>query len=129
MLLHLARGLRRETYPLGITGAQATILNLIATSPGIGVRELAERESVSPPAMSGHVDRLEGAGLAARTRDEGDRRRVGLTVTAEGARVLRAVRRRRTAWLAERLGSVEPEELEAIDAALGPLARLLEVRP
>jgi DNA-binding MarR family transcriptional regulator len=84
---------------------------------------------MSPPAMSGYVDRLEPAGLVTRTRDEGDRRRVGLAVTEEGARVLRAVRRRRTAWLAERLGSLEPAELEAIDAAIGPLARLLELRP
>jgi DNA-binding MarR family transcriptional regulator len=128
VLLHLARDLRHETASFGISGAQAAILHLIRLNPGIGVRELAERERISAPAMSGYVDRLEAAGLADRTRDAHDGRRVGLTVTDEGARVLRAVRRRRTAWLADRLRSLEPAELEAVDGALEPLARLLEVR-
>ena len=37
-------------------------------NPGIGVRELAAREGMSPPAMSGYVDRLEAAGHVTRTR-------------------------------------------------------------
>ena len=40
--------------------------------------------------------------------------------------MLRAVRRRRTAWLASRLGRLSPAELEALEAALEPLERLLE---
>jgi DNA-binding MarR family transcriptional regulator len=126
VLLQLNRQLRRETYSLGITGGQATLLHLIHRNPDIGVRELAEREGISAPAMSGYVDRLEAAGLVTRTRSGEDRRRVGLTVTAEGLRVLRAVRRRRTAWLAAHLRGLEPDELDAIDAAIEPLARLLE---
>ena len=125
VLLQLNRQLRRETRSLGVTGGQATLLYLIQRNPGIGVRELAEREGISAPAMSGYVDRLEAAGLLTRTRSEEDRRRVGLTVTSEAARVLRAVRSRRTAWLAARLRGLDPEALEAIDAAIEPLARLL----
>jgi hypothetical protein len=37
------------------------------------------------------------------------------------------VRRRRTAWLAQRLGCLSAAELDALDAALAPLSRLLEV--
>jgi DNA-binding MarR family transcriptional regulator len=76
--------------------------------------------------MSGYVDRLEAGGLLTRTRSGADRRRVGLTVTADGFRVLRAVRRRRTAWLAAKLRQLDPDELAAIDDAVEPLARLLE---
>jgi DNA-binding MarR family transcriptional regulator len=126
VLLKLNRELRRETRSLGLTGGQATLLFLIQQNPGIGVRELAEREGMSAPGMSGYVDRLETAELVTRTRSGEDRRRVGLTVTPEAARILKAVRRRRTAWLAARLGDLEPEELEAIDAAIEPLLRLLE---
>jgi DNA-binding MarR family transcriptional regulator len=126
VLLQLNRQLRRETLPLGITGGQATLLHLIRTNPGTGVRELAEREGISAPAMSGYVDRLEAAGLVTRVRSGEDRRRVGLTATQEGLRILRAVRRRRTAWLAAHLRGLEAEELEAIDSATEPLARLLE---
>ncbi len=126
VLLHLNRHLRRELAGLGITGGQAALLHAIRTSPGIGVRELAAQEGISAPVLSGYVDRLEKAGLVRRTRSENDRRRVGLDVTAEGERVLRAARSRRTAWLAARLQRLTPEELAAVDAALEPLALLLE---
>jgi DNA-binding MarR family transcriptional regulator len=125
-LLHLNRRLRRELAPLGITGGQAALLWAIRSNPGIGLQELADLEGVSAPAMSAHVDRLEAAGLVARRRSERDRRRVELEVIDAGHRVLRSARRRRTAWLAERLRGLEPDELERIEAALPALERLLE---
>jgi DNA-binding MarR family transcriptional regulator len=77
--------------------------------------------------MSKHVDRLERAGLVRRAAGfGGDNRRVGLSLTSEGARVLRSVRSRRTAWLAARLQQLSEEELETLEGALEPLARLLE---
>jgi hypothetical protein len=36
------------------------------------------------------------------------------------------VKSRRTAWLAARLGSLDDEQLEALDAAVEPLTLLLE---
>jgi DNA-binding MarR family transcriptional regulator len=126
-LLRLNRELRRETASLGITGGQAALLYLISRSPGVGVRSLAAIEGISAAGMSGHVDRLEAAGLVRRVPSTDDRRRVGLELTDEGARMLRAVRRRRTAWLAQRLGRLDPSELEALERAVGPLSRLLEV--
>jgi DNA-binding MarR family transcriptional regulator len=66
VLLWLNRELRGELAPLGITGGQAAILHLLERSQGVGVRELALRENISPAGMSGHVDRLEAAGLVRR---------------------------------------------------------------
>jgi DNA-binding MarR family transcriptional regulator len=126
-LLRLNRELRRESASLGVTGGQATLLHLISRSPGVGVRSLAATEGISAAGMSGHVDRLEAAGLVRRVPSTNDRRRVGLELTEEGVRMLRAVRRRRTAWLAQRLGHLDPGELEALENAIGPLMRLLEV--
>jgi DNA-binding MarR family transcriptional regulator len=125
-LLHLNRRLRRELAPLGITGGQATLLWSIRSHPEIGVRELAELEGVSAPAMSAYVDRLQAAGLVGRRRATGDRRRVELELTEEGLRILRSARSRRTAWLAARLRRLEPEELERVEAALPALEKLLE---
>jgi DNA-binding MarR family transcriptional regulator len=124
-LLKLARELRRESHALGVTGGQVSLLIQIHKHRGIGVRDLAALERMSPAAMSGYVDRLERAGLARRTPNPDDRRRQGLSVTAEGERVLRSVKSRRTAWLAARLEHLSPEELEAVDAAVEPLMRLL----
>jgi DNA-binding MarR family transcriptional regulator len=129
VLLQLARRLRKELAPLGITAGQATLLWQVKRRPGIGVGELATLEGVSQPAMSGHVDRLEAAGLIERRRSSGDRRRVGLHLTEAGTRVLRSARRRRTAWLADGLAGLGPDELDAVERAIPHLARMLEERP
>ena len=125
VLLRVGRELRREARAVGISPEQVSLLVAIKYQPGIGVRELAVGERVSAPAMSKHVDRLERDGLVARTPSADDRRRVGLTLTDEGQRVLRRVRSRRTAWLATRLGGLSPAELAAVEAAVEPLSRLL----
>jgi DNA-binding MarR family transcriptional regulator len=125
VLLQLNRELRREVHPLGVTGGQVALLVQIRHRPGIGVRELAALERISPAGMSGHVKRLERAGLVERRPDAQDLRRQGLTLTPEGERVLRSVRSRRTAWLAARLRQLDPDELEAIERALEPLGKLL----
>jgi|SRR4051794_16475784 DNA-binding MarR family transcriptional regulator len=125
VLLQLGRELRREAREVGISPEQVALLVAIKYTPGIGVRELATRERVSAPAMSNHVDRLERDGLVQRTPSADDRRRVGLTLTDEGQRLLRKVRSRRTAWLATQLKGLTPEELTAIERAIEPLRRLL----
>ena len=125
VLLRISRLVRRESQELGVTAGQATLLSLIGAQPGISARELGDAERISAPGMSAHLERLEASGLIVRERGS-DRRRVGVTLTAEGARVLRSVRRKRTAWLAERLNELTAEEREAIEAAIAPLARLLE---
>jgi DNA-binding MarR family transcriptional regulator len=125
VLLQLNRQLRREIHSLGVTGGQVSLLVQIKYRPGIGIRELAALERMSVPGMSKFISRLEEAGLVQRAPVEGDQRRVGLTLTPPGQKVLRSVKSKRTAWLASRLRDLDPEELEAIDAAIEPLAHLL----
>src|SRR5213079_3464900 len=127
VLLKLNRELRREIHSVGVTGGQVSLLVQIKYNPGIGMRELAALERISVPGMSKFVARLEEAGLVERAPVAGDQRRVGLTLTAAGHKVLRSVKSKRTAWLAARLHQLDPEQLEAIDAAIEPLAHLLEL--
>ncbi|TML13333.1 MAG: MarR family transcriptional regulator [Actinobacteria bacterium] len=125
VLLKLNRQLRREIHSLGVTGGQVSLLVQIKQNPGIGMRELAALERISVPGMSKFVTRLEEAGLVQRAAVEGDQRRVGLSLTAAGHKVLRSVKSRRTAWLSARLRELDPDELDAIDAAIEPLMNLL----
>jgi DNA-binding MarR family transcriptional regulator len=125
VLLQLNRQLRREIHSLGVTGGQVSLLVQIKLRPGIGMRELAALERISVPGMSKFVSRLEEAGLVERAPVAGDLRRVGLTLTAAGHKVLRSVKSKRTAWLSARLRQLDPDALEAIDAAIEPLMELL----
>jgi DNA-binding MarR family transcriptional regulator len=129
VLLQLNRQLRRELAPLGITGGQAALLHAIRSNPGVGVRELAQREGISAAGMSTALTRLEAADLVRRTRGQVDRRRVGLELTEAGLRVLRSARSRRTAWLAARLTRLSADELAVIDAVIEPLSHLLDEDP
>ncbi|HEY6960971.1 MAG TPA: MarR family transcriptional regulator [Gaiellaceae bacterium] len=124
VLLRLARELRREIHSLGVTGGQVSLLTQIKHNPGITASELAERERVSAPGMSGHLVRLEAAKLIERTRAE-DRRRIGLFLTAEGDKVLKSVRKKRTAWLAGRLERLSQEERERVEGAIDALEKLI----
>ena len=126
VLLLLNRHLRREAHAEGITGGQAALLAQIRNHPQLGVRDLAAREGISAPSMTRYLDRLEKAGLVVRTRSPQDARRIRLALTPKGVRVLRSVRRRRTAWLAERLDGLAPSEQCAVADAIEPLTRLLE---
>jgi DNA-binding MarR family transcriptional regulator len=126
VLLKLNRELRREIHTLGVTGGQVSLLVQIKYRPGIGMRELAALERMSVPGMSKFIARLEQAGLVQRAAVAGDQRRVGLSLTPAGDKVLRSVKSKRTAWLAARLRQLDPEELEAVDAAIEPLMHLVE---
>ena len=91
------------------------------TRPGLSLRELAEAEGISAPSLSGHIDRLETAGLLRRVRSSDDRRRVGLELTPEGRAILKRVRARRTTWLADRLDRLSDDERERVEQALPAL--------
>src|SRR5260221_10631961 len=123
VLLRVGRELRREARAEGISPEQVGLLVAIKYAPGIGVRDLAARERISPPAMTKHVDRLERDGLVMRTPSADDKRRIGLTLTDDGQRTLRRVRSRRTARLPARPRRRRAGELAAGDAALEPLSR------
>ena len=56
-------------------------------------------------------------GLVRRAPHATDRRQVVLTVTPDGRDLVQRVRRRREAWLAQRLRELLPEEREVLRAA------------
>jgi DNA-binding MarR family transcriptional regulator len=101
----------------------------VRSRPGLSLRELAEEEGISAPSLSGHIDRLEAAGLLRRVRSSADRRRVGLELTPEGRAILKRVRARRTTWLAARLARLPEQERELVERALPALHALLEPGP
>src|ERR1700752_959900 len=91
-----------------------------AMTPG----ELAEYEKVQPPSMTRVIAVLEERNLVQREPHPTDRRQVILTVTAEGRALVNRVRRRREAWLTQRLQELTPEERATLRAAAPILEKL-----
>jgi len=87
--------------------------------------ELARLEAVSAPTMSRVLAALDGQGLVERAPDPGDARCTQIGLTPAGARMLTAVRRRRTALLARRLARLDGEQRTMLAVALPALEAML----
>jgi DNA-binding MarR family transcriptional regulator len=120
-----ARRLRQQSDP-GLSPTQAAALATIERAGPLTPSELARIERVQRPTISRVTARLRQAGLLERLPDELDGRGARLRVTPEGRRTLRALRNRKTAYLAERLERLDPEDRAVLARASGLLERLLE---
>ena len=72
-----------------MTCRQMAILALVSERPGLSNAPIANVLDISRPVVTRAVDRLETLGLMVRMQDDKDRRKVSLTVTAAGKRLLR----------------------------------------
>ena len=125
----LARRLRVERLGLGgtetvLSDIQLAALAALARHDSMTPGELAEHEKVQPPSMTRVLAVLEERGLVRREPHATDRRQVVLTVTEEGRDVVQRVRRRREAWLAQRLQELTPDERQILRAAAPILEKL-----
>jgi DNA-binding MarR family transcriptional regulator len=79
--------------------------------------ELAEIERVSAPSMKRTTNCLVEAGYVGRADDPSDGRQVILSLTAEGLKTLRRVRRHRDEWMLQRFEHLSVEELAVLVSA------------
>ncbi len=71
----------------GLRPADLEVLGVIEQHGPLTAGRLGEATGLSPAAVTGLIDRLEGAGVAERRRDAADRRRVLVAVSAGAAPV------------------------------------------
>ena len=120
-----ARRLRQQADP-ALSPTQAAALATIERAGPLTPSELAKIEHVQRPTISRVAARLAEAGLIERLPNELDGRGARLSATPEGRRTLRALRSRKTAYLAERLEGLDAEERAVLARASELLERLLE---
>ena len=125
----LARRLRVERLGLGgtetvLSDIQLAALAALERHDSMTPGELAEHEKVQPPSMTRVIAVLEERGLVRRAPHTTDRRQVVLTVTADGRDLVQRVRRRREAWLAQRLQELAPDERQILRAAAPILEKI-----
>lgn len=123
-VMRLSRRLRNERTDSTLTLSQLAALATLDRHGCLTPGELAVHERVQPPSMTRLVATLETAGLVTRTAHPTDGRQVLLAVSPAGTSMLRADRRRRDAWLAQRLRSLEPRDLAVLREAAAVLDRL-----
>jgi DNA-binding MarR family transcriptional regulator len=122
--MRLARRLRGERSDTSLTISQIAALSTLERTGPLTPSELAAAERVQPPSMTRIAASLEAAGLVTRTDHPSDGRQVLLAASPEGAAIVREDRRRRDAWLAQRLRDLPREDLEVLRRAAVVLERL-----
>src|ERR1700674_1325957 len=120
--IHLLRRVRKQDAATGEGPARLSALSVLVFAGPMTLGQLAAAEQVRPPTMTRIVTGLERGGLARRTADPMDARRVRICATARGVRLLQRGRKRRIEYLARHLEVLADKELRALKKA----AKILE---
>lgn len=123
-VMRLARRLRNEREDTSLTLTQLSTLGTLARIGPLTLGELAAAERIQPPSMTRIVTGLQERALVVREPDASDRRLVIVRLADEGKELVAADRRRRNAWLNQRLRELSPEEREVLRQAVPVLEKL-----
>lgn len=121
----LARKLRQEAEP-GITPSMLAALSSLDRQGALTMSDLCAVEQVQPPTMTRIVAALVEEGLVTREPDPDDGRVAWVKLTPGGRKLLERSRRRKEAYLARALRSLDEAELATLEAAAATLERITE---
>ena len=122
----LNRRLRLERHPENeeLSVGQLSVLGALFRDGPCSIGELAAQERVQPPSMTRTVSCLAEGGYVERGPHPTDGRQVVVSLSEKGEQTLAADRKRRDAWLAQRLRELAPEERAVLRQAAPIIERL-----
>jgi DNA-binding MarR family transcriptional regulator len=125
--LTLVRASRRLRQEVGteLSPSQTVALSTIERHGPMTPSELAARERIQRPTATRVLTRLAEAGLVERTPDPHDGRSSLVTATPAAKALLAELRTRKTAFLAERLDQLDPDDRAVLDRAADILEGML----
>jgi DNA-binding MarR family transcriptional regulator len=123
--IHLLRLVRPQDAATGIGPAQLSALSVLVFAGPLSLSDLARAEQVKAPTMSRIVDALQKGGLARRMTNQQDRRALLIHATPRGTKLLHEGRRRRVAFLADRLQNLGAGDLKQIEIAIQAIDKVL----
>ncbi|MEO8263382.1 MAG: MarR family transcriptional regulator [Pseudolysinimonas sp.] len=107
----------RDDFPTGdVTLTEYDVLFNLYRQPErrARIRDLTPQLLLSQPSVSRLIERLAGRGLVERLGDPSDARGTLVALTAQGVEVFRRVGAEHSAWIAERMSVLEPDELKRL---------------
>jgi DNA-binding MarR family transcriptional regulator len=125
VIARTARRLRQEAGG-GLTPSLNAALATVERHGPLTPSELADRERVQRPSITRVVAKLEAAELVGRTADPLDGRSSLIAVTPRGSALLKELRNRKDAFLAERLRRLPAEDRATLARAAELLEELLD---
>jgi DNA-binding MarR family transcriptional regulator len=120
--IHLLRHARKQDVLARVGPARLSALSVLVFGGPMALGQLAVAEQVKAPTMSRIVAGLKRSGLAKIETDAKDARRIRVTATAKGERLLQQARAKRVRLVAKTLSGLREPEMETLLRA----AELLE---
>jgi len=118
---------RQVEETCGVSGSQLWVLREVGAAPGIGVSVLAGKLSIHQSTCSQLVESLVTRGLVNKARLGDDQRRVGLTLTKAGTKILASAPGPAEGLLPTALAELSNQSLVTLSAHLDEL--IAELRP
>lgn len=104
--------------PIGLTALQYTALTVLERHPNLTSAQLARNSFVTSQSMADMVTALQDQGFIARHRDPSDRRRLVLSLTADGRKLLRRYRGKVSALEEEMLSALSSRQATELRRSL-----------
>jgi DNA-binding MarR family transcriptional regulator len=124
--IHLLRYGRKQDALSQEGPARLSALSVLVFGGGpMALGQLAAAEQVKPPTMSRIVMGLKASGLAKVQQDAGDARRIRVSATAKGKKLLEHARERRIQVLAEMLATANDQEARVLREAAEIIERAI----
>jgi DNA-binding MarR family transcriptional regulator len=114
----------RSRFGRDLSVPQVRAVLFLRREPESGLSRLADHLGISRPAASVLVTALVAQGLAMRSPDPAERRRIRLSLTAEGTTIAVEARTAARGWLSGALAELAPQDRSTLAAAIGILDRL-----
>ncbi|QUR68852.1 MarR family transcriptional regulator [Mycobacterium spongiae] len=128
-VLRLARQLRFRNPYAPVSLSQLSALATLATEGAMTPGALAIREHVRPPSMTRVIASLADLGFVDRVPHPVDGRQVLISVSESGAELIKAARRARQEWLAERLATLDGNQRDTLRNAADLILALVDESP
>jgi DNA-binding MarR family transcriptional regulator len=126
---HAAEVFAAHVKELGLTPSEAGVVRIIAGTPDLTQRELADVLGATQSRVVALVDGLERKGLATRTRSTTDRRVQHVDLTPAGRALLPRLRSAAEAQETALTDGLTPTQVEQLYTLLGELSALRGLSP
>lgn len=127
--MRLARQLRFRNPQSPVSLSQLSALTTLTNEGAMTLGARAIRERVQPPSMTRVIALLAGMGFVDREPHPVDGRQVLVSVSQSGAELVKATRRARQEWLAERLMTLDSDKRNVLRNAVDLILALLDESP
>ena len=117
----------RTSKEFGLTRSQSQVLKNLLTHGSMSSADLSRRLYMTPPNMTGIIDRLEKKGLVERIRNQGDRRIVLITLTEGGRELSKRLPDSIEKKLVTGLMDLAPDQIRMISKAMNQIVHLMEI--